>query len=111
MSDCQLAFDLAERGAALAADKADRVIPGWSDRAFEAFKRYAKRCAFFTTEDVILASPEVPDPAEKRAWGHIALQAKKQGIIDKAGYAVAKQAHSHRRPITSWRSNIFSPPT
>jgi hypothetical protein len=107
----QLAFDLAERGANLAADKANRTIDCWTDRALAALKEYAKRAKTFTTEDVILASPDLPAPSEKRAWGFVTLQAKKQGIIDKAGYATAKQAHAHCRPVSLWQSKIFSPAT
>lgn len=105
----QLAFDLAQRGAALAAGKANRDSDGWTDRALAALKEYARRSHTFTTEDVILASPDLPAPAEKRAWGFVTLQAKKLGIIDKAGYATAKQAHAHCRPVSLWRSKIFSP--
>lgn len=105
----QLAFDLAQRGAALAADKADRMHNEWSSRAFEAFKTYAEAHEAFSTEDVILASPSIQVPPDKRAWGHVALRAAKEGICHSAGVAKSKLAHAHGRWITRWASNIFSP--
>jgi hypothetical protein len=45
---------------------------------------------------------------EKRAWGQIALAAKRQKIIRNAGYAHSKLAHAHCRPVTRWVSLICS---
>lgn len=104
----QLSFDLACNGAALAANHADRVSPGWSERALAAFLAYAATHEEFTTEDVIEASANVPAAVEKRAWGQIALAAKRQKIIRNAGYAHSKLDHAHCRPVTRWVSLICS---
>ncbi len=103
----QLSFDLAQRGAALAAGHADRVYAEWTDKALAALREFAETHAEFTNEDLILAATSVPAPPEKRAWGHIVLLAKKQGLIIKAGYATAKSVHSHCRPVSLWRSLTY----
>lgn len=102
----QLAFDLVERKAAEAAAHADKVHDAWTEKALAAFRAHASVHAKFTTEDVITASPDVPVAPEKRAWGHIALLAKRQGLILKAGFATAKAAHAHARPVSLWCSLV-----
>jgi hypothetical protein len=104
----QLAFDLAQRGAAVAADHAERMHEEWIKQATAAFHAYAERHPEFTTEDVIAASPEVPVAPDKRAWGHIALAVKKSGAIRNGGVDRSKLAHAHQRWITRWISNICS---
>jgi hypothetical protein len=103
------AFDLAERGAALAAEHADREHCGWTEQALEAFKTYAATHSQFTTEDVVAAAVAVPVPPEKRAWGQVALLAKKQGVIIKAGFCTAKMTQAHCRPVSLWQSLICAP--
>lgn len=98
----QLAFNLAIAGAQAAADRADRVHGDWTDKAYAAFVAYAKSHQQFTTEDVITASPEVPEAPEKRAWGAIALMAKRRGLVRKVGFDTAKSVHAHRRPVSVW---------
>lgn len=99
----QLAFNLATAGAQAAADRADRIHGDWTDKAYAAFVAYAKTHPKFTTEDVIAASPEVPQAPEKRAWGAIALMAKRRGLIRKVGFDTAKSAHAHSRPVSVWQ--------
>lgn len=106
----QLAFDLIEHSANLAADKADRKHAGWSDKALEAFRRYAENYEFFTTEDVVLANPELPAPSDKRAWGAITMKAQRLGYVGSTDkLARARSPHAHKRPLLVMASNIFSP--
>jgi hypothetical protein len=105
----QLAFDLAQSGAAAAAAKADRIHADWSDRAFEAFRAYAMSHATFTTEDVRAASPSVPAPPDARAWGRVALQAKGKGICEVKETARSRLKHAHCRHINVWQSNVYKP--
>lgn len=102
----QLSFDLACDGARQAADHADRVHPEWSALARQAIRDYAAKHEEFTTEDVITASPWVPNPPDKRAWGHIALAVKKEGVVEHAGHTYSKLRHAHCRPVTKWCSLV-----
>ncbi|MDB5777583.1 MAG: hypothetical protein JWP38_3716 [Herbaspirillum sp.] len=99
-------FQLAQQGAETAAAHADRIVPDCSTRALAVFLAYAEHHSEFTTEDVIVSAVTLPAPVELRAWGHVALQAKKQGAIVSIGHCCAKQRKSHARPVTQWRSLI-----
>jgi hypothetical protein len=106
----QLGFDLAQIGAERAADHANREHDDWKELALEAFKAHAQDNLTFTTEDVIKASPSVPVPPDKRAWGAIALAAKRLGLIKFDGYGNSKLAHAHNRPVTRWFSLVCLEP-
>ena len=105
----QLAFDLAERRAAEAADHANQVHDDWTEKALAAFRAHAEKHSEFSTEDVIAASPDVPTAPDKRAWGYIAKAAVKAGICFSVGIGRSKLAHAHGRWITTWRSKVFTP--
>jgi hypothetical protein len=104
----QLAFDLAERGANLAAAKADRLHENWTAKALAAFKLYAASHQFFTTEDVVLANPNLPAPPDKRSWGSVTLKAQRLGYVRSTDkLARAKSPHAHKRPLLVLASNFF----
>lgn len=106
----QLAFDLAQRGANLAADKANRLHAGWTEKALSAFHRYALKHQEFTTEDVVLANPGLPTPSDKRAWGAVTTTAKRLGYVRSTDkLARARSPHAHMRPLLVLASNIYSP--
>lgn len=107
MSGEQLGLELANIASQVAMDHADVMEPGWSERAFSAFKIFAKQHDRFSTEDVIAASAHVPAPPDKRAWGGIARKACHSGVCEKAGMGTSKLPHAHQRPITIWNSKIF----
>ncbi|MFJ3048572.1 hypothetical protein ACIPEN_22285 [Herbaspirillum chlorophenolicum] len=103
----QLGFDLAQAGAARAAEHADRVHADWQEKALAAFREHALKHKEFTTEDVRLASTHVPAPPEERAWGQVATKARRQGMCMKTDrFVPAKQAKSHGRWLAIWASNI-----
>lgn len=104
----QLAFELATQAGAAAADRADRVHPNWTERAFEAFRAYAAEHAVFTTEDVRAASQSVPAPPDARAWGRVALMAKGKVCEALKETARSRLRHAHCRHITVWQSKIFN---
>ncbi|EJN06464.1 hypothetical protein [Herbaspirillum sp. YR522] len=109
MSVTQLGFDLAEQGAARAADHADRVVVDWSELALQAFRDHALTHTEFSTEDVIAASTRVPPAPDKRAWGQIAMKARRLGFCHKGRVGTSKLPHAHARCITIWASNIARP--
>ena len=90
--------------AKLAADKAGEE---WKKKALDAFITYAKTHKQFMTEDVRMNSEHVGNPPDKRAWGHIAVAAKKQGAITKIGFSYSTDAASHPTPMSLWRSEIY----
>ncbi len=93
----------ADAGMAQAAERAERVEPGWRDGALEAVRRYALRHSHFMAEDVPLGIPSSADP---RAAGAVFTDAMRRGWIAKAGYAPANT--SNRSPKVLWASRILS---
>ena len=98
---------LAREGAARAAEKADRVSPDWSELALKAVRDYALTHDEFTTEDVRLASPQIPAVGDPRAWGHIVLPACGWGIcVATKKFSKSKLPGSHGRDIRIWASLV-----
>lgn len=95
-----------DAGIAAAADHAERETPGWKDLAYDVFVDYARHNAEFLTEDVRFANPQLPQPPDKRAWGHVAIRAVKAGVIEHGGFAKAKDAKVHCSVNTLWRSRV-----
>lgn len=55
----------------------------------------------FTVDDL---HPLVGDPpGEKRAWGAVMRNARKDGVVVACGYVESKRAAGHCHPIMSWR--------
>ncbi len=109
MSETQTTLELSESrktgaiAAQAAADAAERRSPGWMDAAFGAFVAYARIMPTrkFTTEDVRLAALSVPPPPDGRAWGAVAIRAKREKIDVCAGYALVQRGC----PKTLWQLN------
>jgi hypothetical protein len=97
----------AEDGAARAADHAERVEPGWKDEALVYFRAFAvaKRHTSFLTEEarVFAEGDGFALPPDKRAWGSVALRAKRAGIVERVGYASTSLGPSHACPRNEWR--------
>lgn len=87
-----------------AADAADRRCPQWSEDAYQAFRAYAiiHRGQEFTTEDVRLAAKNVPPAPDGRAWGAIAIRAKREGLVKSNGYRCV--VSSNNSPKVLWLS-------
>lgn len=91
-----------------AVEHADRTSPGWQDAALEAFKAYAATHRTFTTEQVRTASPNVPQPPDKRAWGHVARRACKEAIVRKVGMVQAQSPTVHCMYVSLYESQVFA---
>lgn len=91
--------------AELAAENAGET---WKRMAHEAFVKHAKRHEFFVTEDVRNDNPDIPPPPDKRAWGYIALAAKREEIVSSHSLVKSKSRICHGRILTMWKSNIFN---
>jgi hypothetical protein len=101
------AWAAAEAGAARAAEHAERVDPGWKAAALGYVREFAvayRDTAFLTEEARRYAEGcGFGPPPDKRAWGAVALAAKRGGIIEKVGYANTSLGPSHACPRTKWR--------
>lgn len=80
----------------------------WKRMAYEAFVNHAKNHEFFVTEDVRNDNLDIPPPPDKRAWGYIALIAKREGVVSSHSLVKSKRRICHGRILTMWWSNIFN---
>jgi hypothetical protein len=96
-----------ELGHAMAAVAADNAGAEWKRKAYEAFVNYAKTCPYFVTEDVRAANADLPSPPDTRAWGQIALMAKREKIVSSYSLVRAKSRSVHGMIVTMWQSNLL----
>lgn len=88
----------AEVGSSRAAAHADRESLDWTLRAYRFLVIYARRRVGnpFLMEDVRKAaerSPSYVSPPDGRAWGAVALRAKRDGAIVMSGYAPSESSN------------------
>lgn len=94
---------MADRGAGLAADRADRVTPGWSDHARLFAERFLGTVSRFTAEDLRDAARGiVAEPPDARAWGVILRSLAHQRRIHRVGFGESRNPGSHARPVAIW---------
>lgn len=96
-------------GHAMAEVAADNAGEFWKEEAFYAFKQYAMTHSHFTTEEVRAANPDMPPPPDDRAWGSIALRAKREGVVVGSGWVRANSRTVHGMVVTMWQSMILKP--
>lgn len=99
-------WDLAVDGMNTAAAHADRVSPNWSNEALTHFKMFMLNHGDkpFMTEDVRTYAENLgmEPPPDRRAWGAVAIHAKKLGWVRSLGYAPQKSVNAHKAPKTLW---------
>lgn len=96
-----------EIGHARAKQAADHAGDKWKRTAYEAFLAFAETHRSFKTEDVRNAHPEIPPPPDKRAWGAIALMARRNQVISSGGPVKAESPMVHGMYVTLWISQIY----
>jgi hypothetical protein len=100
-------FNPSEKGHAAAkasADRADREIDEWTNKAVALFATFAKITPSpFLTEDArqFAESRGLTSPPDGRAWGHIAKRCQRAGVITSAGFGAAKS--SNGSPKVLWK--------
>ena len=79
----------------------------WRREAYKAFMAFARCKKTFTTGEVRrwLQDNKKIFPHDNRAWGGIAMQFRKDGIIHPTGKFV--YTGSHGRPDAIWKSNLI----
>jgi hypothetical protein len=91
----------ADLGAERASGKAERLEPGWVDRAAEAVRMFANDShpLSFTIEDA-RASFSAPEGVDLRAWGHVTRRALRLGYIEPTGdYAPAASSNGSPKKL------------
>lgn len=103
------AQDLAREGMAAAMAHADRVNLHWSARASELLRAFAQMHPEFMAEDARLWAEEqgLPPAPSARAWGAIAVRARRENLIVAAGYRRTQNRTAHGTPATLWQSLIY----
>jgi hypothetical protein len=100
-------FSASEKGHAAAqasAERADREIDDWTNKAVALFATFAKITPYpFLTEDArqFAESRGLSSPPDGRAWGHIAKRVQRAGITVSAGFGSAKS--SNGSPKVLWK--------
>ena len=100
-------FSASEKGhaaAKAAAARADREIDDWTKKAVALFAEYAKQAPSpFLTEEArqYAESHGLSSPPDGRAWGHVAKNCQRAGVITSAGFGAAKS--SNGSPKVLWK--------
>jgi hypothetical protein len=108
-------LDLFEHAIAAAQDGIQRAVAhaeadhhGWTERALDFLREYARKNERFPGFFVTAASEKdraFPQPKNEKAWGAIYRRAAREGVIIDSGKTMK---HPKRGcPATIWRSRIF----
>jgi len=95
-------------GAEAAAEHADLVHSNWTERAITYIHLYARQHPYLRCEHcrVWAEHDGLPPPTDKRAWGWAIQEARRQGLIEPAGYEAA--ISSNGSPKVRWKSLVYS---
>lgn len=96
-----------DAGIEQAESHANQVDPGWSDRAFQMLKDWLRGWApgfRFTIEEFrqVAQIRGLPEPPSNRAFGGLAVRAKKQGLIKSNGTVKVKNPKAHCCFASQW---------
>jgi hypothetical protein len=100
-------FSASEKGhaaAKAAAARADREIDDWTQKAVALFVEYASKAPSpFLTEAArqYAESTGLSNPPDSRAWGHVAKNCQRAGVVTSAGFGAAKS--SNGSPKVLWK--------
>lgn len=106
----ELAAQLRDRGTSLAALAQDGKSPCWSERAYEALIRVARRQEKLFADDLRAELRE--PPVHHNAFGSVWMRAIRDGVIVRTAETThSREAirHKHRYPIYS--SKIYGRPS
>lgn len=95
---------LRDAGILTAITSANTATPGWADKAYQFLLKYIVNNKEFMTEEMRVASEGiVPFPPSARAWGAVIIKAKRNKLIQSAGFRAVRNPKAHRTPATVWR--------
>lgn len=95
-----------DKGMDHAVGHANRVLPGWQDKAYKLLLEFlSNHNGTFMVEEVrsYAALTDFPLPPHARAWGAVISRAAKAGIVQRVGYEKTKNIKAHRTPASLWR--------
>lgn len=95
-----------ELGHEKAKQAGDNAGEEWRREAYSAFVKFAKANKSFTTEQVRHHFVNLDVPPDARAWGIIALQAKKNKVVKAIGLTRSIDRSKHGIPVTLWQSLV-----
>lgn len=90
-----------EIGIASSHEHAETDEPGWTDRAVDALRAFARTAAEFTIEQArACLIDRVGEPDELRAWGAVTQAAQRRGFIERTGaYRPAISSNGSPKPV------------
>lgn len=108
--DIKLGREGRDLGMSRAEKKANKDVPGFSQKAFEFLvnKFLPNQSEPFLAEEVRAMAAVDDDfelPDNGRAWGKIFVRARNENIIVKIGHGTVKNAKAHRCFSTLWRKS------
>jgi hypothetical protein len=98
-------FSASEKGhaaAKAAAARADREIDDWTKKAVALFAEYASKAPSpFLTEEArqYAESHGLSVPPDGRAWGHVAKNCQRAGVVISAGFGAAKSSNGSAKVL------------
>lgn len=96
---------LKEKGMKRSLESAERVNPGWQEKAYWHFKywiRYQNH-PFKMESFREWCKDLIPEPPSLRAFGPITARARKEGLIRHVGYAQVENPKAHRATSSLWQ--------
>lgn len=98
------AIEAGRRGMELAADRADRDDPGWTEVALEALRECVSHVPFneeFIIEELrARIGSMVSKPQNLRAWGQVTQMAiRRKVIVPTGGFGRAASSHGSPKPL------------
>ena len=104
-AEAVVARNLTQRAIDAAADHADRVASGWTDKAYGILLAFSSACSHpFAAEDVRreAAAAGLEEPPDPRAWGAVLQAASRDGLLVRVGFGESKNKQAHCRPVALW---------
>lgn len=96
--------ELKDSGILKAEINANRVNPGWSEQAYDYLKIFIRhRRTPFTIESFRASLKSyLPDPPSLRAFGALAVRAKREGLIKRVGFVQVENPKAHQANANLW---------
>lgn len=98
--------ELKQGGINVAADHAEQVHPGWQDKAIQNLKVFLlwNKSPFLCETFRVFAEQEcqLSTPPNLRAYGAVMQRAKREGMIEHAGYTQVKNPRAHAANASLW---------
>ncbi len=74
-------------------------------QCYEFAKNFIKNVETFTNEDITDEYEKLPNyqPSEKRVWGAVINELKKNGLIEFHSFVKFRGSQGHSRPVYKWK--------